>query len=307
MKCSVKFRVFLPVFNKDGEPSATSMAIICEGEHSHPPPPPRKLPPTARQECIDAIKAFDLSEATARRIVASPLLPMLLNGDVNFGKKHAALINLDVLNYLIRKEKAKAFPWGTDFHGAQYLMQQDEFKGYIRKTELSSDGHFVVHLQSKEQSRLLMHSTEIHADKTFKRTKTREFEFNCYDPISKRIATIARVFTDPEDSASYYNAFKLVFDQAEKDMGYPVPFGHIVKSDDKSPSKTRVKAILLDEHGGQIKGLAHYFESKFPNDTGEMHVLRIVKTCLVHYERSIKKLETKGVNEGNIPSRYLLI
>jgi hypothetical protein len=65
MKCSVKFRVFLPVFNDDGEPSATSMAIICEGEHSHPPPPPRKLPPTARQECINVIKAFDLSEATA--------------------------------------------------------------------------------------------------------------------------------------------------------------------------------------------------------------------------------------------------
>lgn len=48
---------------------------------------------------------------------------MLLDGDVNFGKKDVALINLDVLNYLIRKEKAKVFPWGIDFHGAQYLMQ----------------------------------------------------------------------------------------------------------------------------------------------------------------------------------------
>jgi hypothetical protein len=38
------------------------------------------------------------------------------------------------------------------------------------------------------------------------------------------------------------------FDQAEKDTSYPIPFGHNVKSDDKSPSKTRVRAILLDEH-----------------------------------------------------------
>ena len=79
-----------------------------------------------------------------------------------------------------------------------------------------------------------------------------------------------------------------MFDQAEKDMGYRVPFGHIINDQD-SPTKSRIKAILVDEHGGQIKGLARYFESKFPSDdVGKDHILQIVKTCQVHYERSIK-------------------
>ena len=67
-------------------------------------------------------------------------------------------------------------------------------------------------------------------------------------------------------------------------MGYKILFGHIIKKENQSPNGNRIKAILVDEHGGQIKGLANYFHSKFPNDTGFEHILQIVKTCNVHYE-----------------------
>lgn len=97
-----------------------------------------------------------------------------------------------------------------------------------------------------------MHATELHADKIFSRTKCREFEINSYDPVSKRIFTVARVFMDHEDQWGYQRAFSVVFDRAEKDMGYYIPFGHLIKSDTDSPTGTRIKAILLDEHAGQI-------------------------------------------------------
>jgi len=115
--------------------------------------------------------------------------------------------------------------------------------------------------------------------------------------VARKIATVARVFTDFEDDEGYFQAFKLVFDQAEKDMQCRVPFGHIFRSDNESPTGTRIKAILVDEHGGQIKGLAKYFEHKYPSDEGKVHVLRIVKTCDVHYERSIQGLQGKGVDK----------
>ena len=148
-----------------------------------------------------------------------------------------------------------------------------------------------------------MHCTELHADKTFSRTKCREFEINSYDPISRRIVTLARVFMDHEDEWGYFQAFKSVFDQAEKDLGYRVPFGHLCLNDAASPTGSRIKAILLDEHPGQIKGLACYFHSKFPNDDKKFHILRMVKTCKVHYERSITALEKRESNEthkGNL-------
>ncbi len=81
-------------------------------------------------------------------------------------------------------------------------------------------------------------------------------------------------------------------------MGYKIPFGHIVKNDQDSPTGSHIKSILVDEHGGQIKGLAQYFESKYPRDTGADHILKIVKTCQVHWECSIKGLEKRGVDKG---------
>ena len=277
MNAKSNFIFFLPVF-ANNKPSTNSMVIISYGKHTHPPPPPRKVPSAVQERLLKAVKGFGLIDATARRLIRSPTLSIMLNGKSSFGHEHVSLVNQDVVNYFIRKERAREYPNGRDFYGAEYLMlQQGNSNPYIRKTEQFPDGHFLVHLQSKEQSQLLMHSFELHVDKTFKRTKCKEFEFNSYDPISKRIATLARVFTDFESAEGYFQAFKLVFDQAEKDMGYNIPFGHIVKRDQDSPTGSRIKAILVDEHGGQIKGLAQYFESKYPRDTGADHILQIVK------------------------------
>jgi hypothetical protein len=223
LPCSVKLHFFIPQF-KNGKPSVNQMAIISYGKHTHPPPPPRKIPPAVRQKFIEIVQAFGVGEATARRLVASPVLAIMLNGKLDLSQEHITLANADVINYLIRKERIKEYPWGMDFQGAQFLMtsQQNASNPYIRETILYPDGHFVVFCQSKTQSRFLTHSTEIHADKTFSRTKCREFEFNSYDPVARKTTTLARVFTDYEDEEGYYRAFKLVFDQAEKDMKYEV-------------------------------------------------------------------------------------
>lgn len=135
-----------------------------------------------------------------------------------------------------------------------------------------------------------MRTSELHCDKTFSRTRCREFEINAFDPATSRLLTLARVFFDGESEAAYFRAFTLVFDQAEKDTGLKVPFGHLY-IDNNSPSGTRIKAILVDMHGGQIKGLSSYFKSKYPADDDEFHILHIVKTCRVHFYRSINKIQ----------------
>jgi hypothetical protein len=166
-------------------------------------------------------------------------------------------------------------------------------------------GRFLVLCMSKAQSALLMESHEIQVDMTFNRTQHKEFEVNAFDQSAKKIATLARVFTNAEDGENYYQLFRFVFDQAETDTGYRVPFGHIILSDDASPSGKRIKAIIVDESSGQMKGLMKYFKAKFPGDDPlKDHIQKLVKTCQVHYKRTVQKLRRQGANTGY---DYLLV
>lgn len=279
------------------------MVIICEGEHSHPPPAPRRVPPDVKEKIINLIKQYGTGEATARRIASSPILPIVLNGKTTLTQEHVALTNQDVLNRIIRKERAKEYPWGGDLHGAVFLMKH-QGDGYIRSVQEFDDGTYMVHCQSVEQSKLLMRMKELHCDKTFARTKCQEFEINGWDPSSCRLVTLARLFFPGNTANAYFRAFTAFFDLAEKDTGMRVPFGHLM-TDKESATGTRIKAILLDEHGGQIKGLAMYFQSKYPADEDDFHILQIVKTCKVHFNRSIIKLVKSNTDnrehQGNFP------
>src|SRR5947207_12252250 len=108
LSCQVKFHFYLPNFDEDGKnPSSRFMAILNIGEHTHPPPPPRKIPQKHKQLLLQAIQEFGLAEATARRLISSPILPLMLDGKTNFGEKHVSLINHGHINHLIQKEKVK--------------------------------------------------------------------------------------------------------------------------------------------------------------------------------------------------------
>jgi len=103
LECQVKFHFFLPVFTNE-EPSTNSMVIISYGEHTHPPPPPRKVPSAVQERLLKAVMGFGLIDATARRLIHSPTLSIMLNGKSSFSHEHVSLINQDVVNYFIRKE-----------------------------------------------------------------------------------------------------------------------------------------------------------------------------------------------------------
>ena len=308
MECDVKFYFFTPKFNDDGKPTTKSMAVLSFGEHTHPPPPPRKIPRLVKDELIKIVQRLGgATELTARRIIASPTLSIMLNGKTALSEEHIALSNQDAVNHLIRKERLKEHPWGTDFQGAQYLMNQHGLSDpYIRQTLHFPDGHFVVLCQFTAQSELFYESYELQADKTFSRTKCQEFEMNSYSHATKRTITLSRVFTDYEDEEGYYQAFSLVFNTAEANMGRKLPWGHLFSEEDAHVNgSSHTKAVLVDEHGGQCKGLGRYFHQEYQMEDADWHVLRIVRTCRVHYERSLHRLENKGIDKGIRPYKTL--
>jgi hypothetical protein len=144
------------------------------------------------------------------------------------------------------------------------MMNSQSGDEYIRKCEAFADGHFIVHCQSREQSRLLLHSSELHIDKTFSRTKCRELEFNAYDPVAKSITTFARIFTDYEDELGYYHAFRLIFDQAERDTGKAIPWGHLVKKSKTHQQRLDSKRFSLINTAVRSKDSRNIFMRSFP-------------------------------------------
>ena len=98
----MKFHFFTPFLVND-RPSTNHIVIISYGIHTHPPPPARRIPLQVKDKIIKAVQAFGVGEATARRIVASPILPIMLNGRTTLTQEHVSLTNQDVVNYLIRK------------------------------------------------------------------------------------------------------------------------------------------------------------------------------------------------------------
>jgi hypothetical protein len=174
---------------------------------------------------------------------------------------------------------------------------------YIRRAELLDNGRFIVHCQFQAQSHLLHSSPVIYFDKTFQRTACNELEFNGFDGATQRITTLARVFTDMESSEAYEHAISLVFRLAEEDVGEPLHFGHLTP--DGHGSKQRIRAIIIDMHGGQAKGLLKCFQNRFPIGNEIEHLTSIAKVCRVHYTRTItgdhgKSLKTKGVDSRMI-------
>ena len=295
INCPVKYYFYTPLVKRNS-PLTHHLAILSYGEHNHPPPPMRRIAPVLRGKIISAITKFGLAEATARKLIASSYMPLILNGQEELNAQHLALLNQSAIDHIIRVERTKQFPHGTDFLGVQYRMtHQDLTNPYVRVATMYPDGQFMIACQFKEQSRLLFEADEIHIDKTFKRTNCRELEINIYSHEARHIGTIARIFTDSEDELGYYRAINLVSEIAEEDMGAHIPWGHLTL---ESSTSRHIKAILVDEHGGQAKGLGRYFTEKYPSRDTSQHLLKIVKTCRVHYERSIHKLEGKNVPKG---------
>ena len=278
------------------------MALISYGQHSHPPPPPRKIPATVKEAFTKVFQNFGLAEVTARRLLASPMLPILLDGKTSLSSHHISLANMDAVNHLIRKERMREHPNGTNILGVQHLLSKQVSNPYIRQATQFDDGHFIVLCQFPQQSHSIFEVFEIQADKTFRRNQCREFEINAFNPSTNRIITISRVWTDYEDENGYYQAFRLVFETAEKDVGKQICWGHLTKT----LSEPYIKAVIVDEHGGQMKGLGKYLNWQYPEYTIEEHISKIVKVCQTHYFRSITKLAQKGVPKSSSLRKIML-
>ena len=99
-RCDVKFFFVVPIFIND-KSSTNKMAIISYSEHSHPPPPPRKIPATIKTEFIKVFHIFSIFDVTARRLLSSAMLSAVYDRKMTLSIHYIALANIDRVNHLI--------------------------------------------------------------------------------------------------------------------------------------------------------------------------------------------------------------
>src|SRR5438046_951473 len=95
LECQCIFHYYFPHFIKD-KPLSEYMAIVYYGQHDHPPPPAIRISSTIKNELVRMVHTFGGSaECTAQCLIASPMLPIMLNGQTEL---NIALFNQDALN-----------------------------------------------------------------------------------------------------------------------------------------------------------------------------------------------------------------
>jgi len=120
-----------------------------------------RIAPDLEDRIITAVREFGFAVATARKLVASSFMPIILNGEEDLTYRHLALLNQSVINHIIGTERAKECPFGTDFLGVQHKStHQDPKNPSIRSATMYPNGKFIIHCQSKEQSRLMFKAYE---------------------------------------------------------------------------------------------------------------------------------------------------
>ena len=98
LECQCIFHYYFPHIIND-KPSSKYMAIVCYGQHDHPPPPAIRISSTIKNELVRMVHTFGGSaECTAQCLIASPMLPIMLNGQTEL---NIALFNQDALNYIL--------------------------------------------------------------------------------------------------------------------------------------------------------------------------------------------------------------
>ncbi|EJD34665.1 hypothetical protein AURDEDRAFT_176300 [Auricularia subglabra TFB-10046 SS5] len=276
-------------------------------------------PPLLREAFATILQdmRWQLADATPRRILHNAGFMTNLRRMLQWGSRpddpplselHPSLGNLDHVAYLINDIRQPLFPQGTDFHGAQDLLQQhlqlpveQQYIRYAEELQLpgSAKRDRMVICMFPEQSQRLLDSKRVEVDIAFKRvTSWYEFEMVAWDDETCRSMTLCRAFLTSMTAEAHLALYRQIFAIAEKDTGRKPRFHHLhgdgfevwTADDDKGHALGLGK--FLQELAQSLDDPDRYEPHKRLCDlTPYEHLARFLRLCLVHFKRNIKKLE----------------
>ncbi|GBC31766.2 uncharacterized protein OCT59_013015 [Rhizophagus irregularis] len=267
--CNVIFHKYEPL---DLE-SCPYIVMVVKNTHSHPPPPPHRIPVHLQENVKNLIKNSNdlLNDTTPRKLISGPLIKAVF-GEIVLSDIHASMNNIDKLRNIVMKEQRLLHPHGQGIMGVVHAFNQNEanLRDYIQRINMS-----------------------------YKRVfgEMNEFEFNAYDEDNHSIVTFCRIFTNGSDSKIYQCMFMTFFEVYENLTGEKPTFYHF------NSEKKGWAAIIVDLDKGQAKGLSLALNSLCNSISAEQHLLYTLKSCLVHFERNVRN--SKYSDESKFLMRQL--
>ncbi|KAJ7194417.1 hypothetical protein GGX14DRAFT_576364 [Mycena pura] len=333
--CKCKFLLYEP--HPEYAKQCPWVLLVCHGDHPHPIPLPTKTPPHIRYMLFDLLERLDhdLADLTPRRFLRHPattsFLRQLLPHDDSptLLDLHTSLGNCDHLRSYIVQVQRRMFPSGTGWDGLLHLKQQQDVEllpedAYIRCVEefpalgldtydddddddgdeLASTSSFRIAIcMTRESSHLLLKAKFLQSDISFRRIAGfKEFELGGLDASSRTSAAYCRIYVNRQTAAAHQIIFQKIHDIVLNDTGENLRWRHL-----HARSRTEEVGVLhfvMDQHGGQAKGLGLYLKAYAQRLPGKMdlheerplssldeydHLARVARLCTAHIYRNIRK------------------
>ncbi|OJD22190.1 hypothetical protein ACJ73_06466 [Blastomyces percursus] len=283
-KCNVIFDILIPI---DLE-NSPYIALRSHGLHSHPPPPPSRIPVNITRDIAQVIHQMKDPDLTLTLFLKSPEIKTLCQrySQQTFTQIHKSLINMDRIAALIYKERLFHFPEGRDFAGVMYHYQQDqqEHDPYIQRI-YNENNQFMIFCAFKVQLKLLLTLKSFEIDMSFKRIQSRhinEIVLATMLPEDNKIFTLLRVIVNTESTSMYKKLFERFFTLVYDVTGFGLQFHHL--------HGQGLHAVVMDMDTKQMTGLGQAIAEIDDQHRGWHWQLRnIIIFCHIHFMRGVDR------------------
>ncbi|WPH03339.1 Hypothetical protein R9X50_00621600 [Acrodontium crateriforme] len=297
--CSVRWHIFIP----DDLDQTPYITFTSHGIHSHPPPPPSRIPNRYATDIRMLIQRMGSDDLTFTRFLTHGVLEEYLQqqGVQSLSDLHPSLNNTGRIRLEIQRLRLLKYPRGTQLAGVlfQYHAQRTWLPAerYIQGLWNDNNGLMIVCFFESAASAFI-NQKDFEVDMSFKRIRQanlNEIIFARFLGEHGKVVSFARVIVSTHIAEMYQLAFQRVFQLIEERTRKNVQWQHI--------HQAGFRAVVVDMLTMQYKGLGMYLSSIDPlHRLWDFHVQSVVFFCRVHVLRSITKAARTGGGTGEMRS-----
>ncbi|CAB4496377.1 unnamed protein product [Rhizophagus irregularis] len=226
--------------------SCPYIVMVVKNTHSHPPPPTHRTPNHLQQDLKSLIEnSNDLLIDFISRRLISGPLIKAVFGETVLADVHASMNNIAFMD----------------------------------------DGHIMILCVFKLQAEHMSKFKYFMVDMSYKRVfgEIDELEFNAYDENNNSVVTFCKIYSNGSNAKAYQYMFTAFFEVYEDLTVESQLF--IISIQKTLKKKDGLLLLLIWIKVKQAKELSLALNSLYNSLSPEQHLLSVLKSCLIHFER----------------------
>ncbi|KAF2714917.1 hypothetical protein K504DRAFT_486708 [Pleomassaria siparia CBS 279.74] len=296
--CEAEFDILIPC-NLEETPY---YLFTSHGVHTHPPLSPHNTPAELREEVIKLIYRMHDPSLTAAKFLCGPFLEELCrkHRTSHFAELYTMLENLGWIERQVYRTNL-IFPRDQDFAGVEFewhKQKKDPSKAYIQHIQSDSLETFIICF-FREQAQLFATQETFQIDLSLKpigKNSFREMVFATFHKGHGKVVTLARVFTNIDQTRVYTSCFETFFRLLSESVQKQIGWKHL--------HNEGFVGITVNMDGKQITGLGEYLSSIDPlRREWQWQLKNIVVLCQTSFLRSITTAAGSKQNQYSVHHR----